>query len=135
MERRYAHNGKQVAAYATDLRPHGVEQMAELLYVRLASSIVDGGGTFSQYRSHDDVGRTRNGSLIEEHVTALQFAGLYLVHITLVIVYKLGTQVLESQEMGIEPASAYLVAAGFGNGSLSAPAEQRPNHQHAASER
>ena len=109
--------------------------MTELLDVWLTCRIVDGGGTFCQHRCHDDIGSTRNRSLIEQHIAALQLLGLNLIHIALLIMHKTGTQVLESQEMGIKTATAYLVATRLGDGSLAASAKQGSKHEHAATKR
>ena len=53
-------NGEQIAANAADFRAHGVEHIAQLLQVRLASSIVYRGCTFCQDSCHNDIGCARN---------------------------------------------------------------------------
>ena len=135
VKRLHAHDSKKVAAYAADLSAHGVEQMAELLDIRLAGCIIDGGGSLGKHRSHDDVGSTRNRSLVEQHIAALQFPGFYLIDIALVVVHELGTQTLESQEVGVETTAAYLVATRLGDGCLATASQQRTNHQHASTQR
>ena len=130
-----AHNGNQIAGNAADLSSHRIEQMAELLDIWFASRIVNGGSTFSQDRSHDDIGCSRNRSLIEQHIAALELLSLNLIHIALLIMDKGSTQILKSQEMGIETTTTYLVATRLGNSSLTTSAEQRTKHEHAAAER
>ncbi len=119
----HAHDGEQVAGDAADLCSHRIEQMAELLDIRFASCIVDGGSSLGQHGSHDDIGSTRNGSLIEQHIAALQLLCLNLIHIALLIMHEVGTQILETQEVGVETATTYLVATRLGNGSLATTAQ------------
>ena len=109
--------------------------MAELLDVWLTCRIVDGSGTFCQHRCHDDIGCTRNRSLIKQHIAALQLLGLNPIHIALLIMHKAGTQILESQEMGIKTATTNLVATRLGDGSLATSAKQRSKHEHTATKR
>ena len=45
---------------------------------------------------------------------------------------ELCTQPLETQEMGVQTAAAYLVATGLGNDSLTRTGQQRANHQYRA---
>ena len=61
-------DGEEVGGNAGDAGPHGVEELAELLNVGLAGSIVDGGNAPGEDSRHDDVGRAGNGRLIKEHV-------------------------------------------------------------------
>ncbi len=131
----HADDGDEVAANARDVGAHAVEQVAELLDVRLAGGVVDGGGAGGHDGGHDDVGRTRDRSLVEEHVGALQPFGLDVVDVLLIVVDELGAKVLEAEEMGVEAPPPYLVAAGLGNGCLAETAEQRPNHQHRTAQR
>ena len=46
--------------------------------------------------------------------------------------HKLGSQVLEAQEVRVETTATNLVATRLGNRSLSATAQERTDHEHAA---
>ena len=49
--------------------------------------------------------------------------------------YKLGTQVLESQEVSIQTTATNLVTTRLGNRSLATTPQQRTNHEHTATKR
>ena len=110
MQLLHTHDGEQIAGNATDLGTHRIEQMTELLDVWFTCSIVDGGGTFCQHRCHDDIGSTRNRSLIEEHIRALQMLCLDGEHLALVVADELRPKILESEEVGVQSAATNLVA-------------------------
>ena len=132
MQTFHTHDGEEVAGYAADACSHRIEQMAELLDIGFAGCIIDGGSTLGEHGSHDDIGSTRNGSLIEQHIAALQVVCLYLIDIALVIMHKLGSQIFETQEMRVETTATNLVATRLGNRSLSATTQERTDHEHAA---
>ena len=46
------------------------------------------------------------------------------------VVGEVPTEFLYAVEVYVEPASANLVAAGFGNDGVSAPSQQRTEHHH-----
>ena len=135
MQLLHTHDGEQIAGNATDLGTHRIEQVTELLDVWFAGCIIDGGGSLGKNRRHDDVGSTGNRSLIEQHIASLQLLGLYLIYIALLIVHKIGTQVLESQEVGIKTAAADFIATRLGDGSLAESSEQGSEHQYTATQR
>ena len=64
----YTFDVEEVGAHSSNLCAHAVEHVAELLQIRFAGSIVNGGLAFGHHCGHDDVGCTRYGCLIEEHV-------------------------------------------------------------------
>ena len=70
MQRGDASDGEQVAADACDVGSHAVEHVAELLDVGFAGGIIDGGSPLGEYGSHNNVGRTSDRSLVEQHVGA-----------------------------------------------------------------
>ena len=135
MQTLHAHDGEEIAGDTADACSHRIEQMAELLDIGFAGCIIDGGSTLGEHGSHDDIGGTRNGSLIEQHIAALQVVCLYLIDIALVIMHKLGSQIFETQEVSVETTATNLVATWLGNRSLSTTAQERTNHEHAATKR
>ena len=68
-------DGEQVAANAADLCAHPVEHFAKLLQVRLAGSVINGGGAIGHNGGHDDVGRACNGRLVQQHVHSAEIGG------------------------------------------------------------
>ncbi len=58
-------NGEQVGTDAADGSPHAVEQVAELLDIGFTGGIVDSGRAFGEHCRHNDIGRSRDRSLIE----------------------------------------------------------------------
>ena len=116
-----AFNGEQVGGDAADACAHAVEHAAQLLDVRLAGSVVDGGGATGQDGSHNDVGRAGDGGFVEKHISPLQSSrlrGRYLIDATLRHGVEVGTKALEAKEMRVEAPPPYLVAAGLGNDGL-----------------
>ena len=53
-----------------------------------------------------------------------------LVNIARFVEVEPGSEFLESQEMGVEPAPSDLIAAGLGHDSLAETCEQRSDHEH-----
>ena len=128
----HALDGQEVRADAADACSHAVEHVAQLLQIGLTGGVVDGGGALGQHGSHDDVGRTGDRGLVEQHVAALQLAGGNLVDIPLVDVLEACSEVFESQEVGVQAAPSYLVAPRLGDHGLAEARQQRTDEQHAA---
>ena len=57
-----------------------------------------------------------------------------LVDVASLVKHELGAEVLEPEEMGVKATAPYLVATGLGHGSLAETTEQRPVHQHRATQ-
>ena len=108
-----------------------VEHMAKLLDVWFAGCIIDSCGSFCCYCSHNDVGSTCYGSLVEEHIASIQAIGLDLINIALFVMNEVGSELIESKEMGVQASTTNLVASWFCHGSLTKTTEQRTNHEHA----
>ena len=126
---------EQVGCYSADVGSHGDEHTAELLYVRFACSIVYRCGTLGEHGGHDDVCRSRHRSLVEKHVGAFQSVGLYLEGVGPFAVYEFRPELLESEEVRVQPATAYLVSARLCHHRLAEAREQRTDHKHASPER
>ena len=134
MQAFHSNDGNQVGGNAADVGPHGVEQVAELLYIRFAGGVVDGGCSLSHHGSHDDVGSSRYRGLVEQHVAATQVLRLDMVNVALFFIYELCPQVLETQKVGVESAASNLVAPGFGNGCPAEAPEQGTDEQHTSAQ-
>ena len=106
--------------------------MAELLDVGFAGGIIDCRRSLGHDSGHDDVCRSRDRSLIEEHIGAAELLGFDMEYVfaLLVLMNEFGAQGLETQEVGVEPASTYLVASGLGYRCLTETTEQRTDGQH-----
>ena len=129
-ERLDALDGEQVRAYALNLGAHAVQHVAQLLHVRFAGSIIDGGNARRHDGSHDDVGRTGHRRLVQQHVGSLQLCGTDFIDAARLNLSELGTQLLETEEVGVQSATTNLVATRLGNDSLAHTRQQRTNHQH-----
>ena len=134
MEGIHANDGEEVTANTADLCAHLVEQMAQLLDIGFAGGIVDGGGALGKDGSHDDVGRTRYRSLIEQHVTALELVGMNLIDIPLLVEIELRTEVFEAKEVRVQTAPSNLVTTRLSHHSLAVASQQWTDHQYAASQ-
>ena len=128
-------DGEQVGGDAADACSHAAEHLAELLQVGLAGSVVDGCGALGHNGSHKDVGRARDGGLVEQHIGPSQSprlggrsCGRDLVDVMLGHITEVCPQSLESQEMGVEAPPSNLVATGLGNDSLAHACQQRSDH-------
>ena len=91
-----ANNGYQIAGNSTNIRPHPVQEVAQLLDIGLTSSIVNRRCPFREDRSHDDIRRTGDGSLIKQHITTFQFPGMDLIDISLFIPHELRAEMLKA---------------------------------------
>ena len=135
VQRGHANDGEQVGGDARDLCSHGVEQVAELLDVGFAGGVVDGCGALGHDGSHDDVGRARDRCLVEQHVGALEPSGLNVEDVASLLAHELCPELLEAQEVGVQPAPSDLVAAGFCDDGLAEAAQQRAYGEHGAAQR
>ena len=129
-------DAEQIAADALDLHTHTAQHAAELLNIRLASSIVDSSDAFGCGGSHDDVGRTGHRGLVEKHVASFKMIdGHKIVGLTLLVVAYHSSEFYESGYVGVHSAASDLVAARFGEISLTGAGQQRTHHQHRAAKR
>ena len=126
--------GEQVRGYARDACAHAVEHAAELLHVRLACGVVDGGEALGEDGGHDYVGGTRDGGLVEEHVASVETPGLDGEELVGLIEVEGCTELLEADEVGVETAAADLVTAGFGYVSDTETCQQGAYHHDRAAQ-
>lgn len=134
VERLYTVDSQQIGADTFDTCSHAVEHAAELPDVGFASGIVDGGGTLRQDGSHDDVRRTRDTRLIEQHVLARKLLCLKSVGCDGVVVGEGGTEVEHALEMGIQTAAAYLVPPRLGIDDLAETRQKRSDEHDRATQ-
>ena len=78
-----------------------VQHLTQLLDVGFTGSVIDGGGTLGKDGCHDNIGRTSHRGLVEQHIVSLQLLGCDLIDITSLDTVELGTQLLETEEVGI----------------------------------
>lgn len=131
----HAFDGEEVGGDAADFRSHAVEHFAELLYVGLAGGVVDGGCSVCQHGGHDDVGRSRDGGFVEEHVAAfeptfredVEGAGCF-------VVFEFCTQFLEPVEMRVEAAATDFVAAWAGDDGVAKAGNEGAKEEHTAAQ-
>ena len=102
-----------------------------MLYVWLASGIVDCCCAFGECSGHYYICRTRHAGLVKQHVCSVQRVAplflvsivigqcLYLINVLFVVEFEMCTEVFESEEVRVESATTYLVASGFCHNSLS----------------
>ena len=120
---------EQVRGDARNLRAHSVEHFAQLLEVRFAGRVVDRRPAFGHHGGHHDVGRAGHRRLVQQHVGSLQLPAFDHEELVGDVEVELRAEFLESEEMGVEPASADLVAARLGDVSLAEPRQHRAD-QH-----
>ena len=132
----YAGDGQEVGAHALYLCAHLVEKAAELLDVRFAGSVVDGGDALGQHGGHHDVGRAGDGSLVQEHIAAFQalLRGAEVIGAHYGVVLHRGAEAHHAVEVGVHPAAADLVAAGLGEECPSETAQERSDEHHGAAQ-
>ena len=106
-------NGEKVGTHALNPGSHIVEHGAELIYIRLAGGIHNGGSAFGKHGGHNDVGRSGNRGLVEQHVAAFERRSSNLIAST--AVNHFGTQLLHTQKVSVESAASYLVSSRLGN--------------------
>ena len=129
----HAVDDEQVRRDARDQRAHAVQHPAELLDIRFAGGVVDRRAPLGQYGGHHDIGRAGHRRLVEQHVAAFQAAALDGKEIGSRIEVELGAQLLKTEEMGVEPTPADLIASGLGNIAHAEAGQQRAdNHYRAA---
>ena len=113
-ERLDALDGQQVRGDARDACAHAVEHLAQLLQVGLAGGVVDRREALGHHGGHHDVGRTGHRCFVQQHVGSFQLAAFDHEKFVGDVEIELRTQLLEPEEVGIQPPPADFVAAGFG---------------------
>ena len=131
MQMLHSNDSDKIRGYAANIGSHMVEHMAKLLNVWFTGCIIDSCGSLCCYCSHNDVGSTGYGSLVEKHIASLQAIGLDLINIAFFVVNEVGSELIESKEMGVQASTTNLVASWFCHGSLAKTTEQRTYHEHA----
>ena len=90
------------------LRPHRHQAAGEVLHVRLAGGVAQDRASLGRHRRHERVLGAGDARLVEEDVGADEALGLELVAVAHV---DRGAELLQRQEVGIDPAPADDVAA------------------------
>lgn len=99
MQRGDALNGDAIGADAVDAAAHGIEQVAELLHVRLAGGIVDIGGAFGEDGRHDDVGGAGYGWLIKQDLMPDELFGAEVEEVLLFVVSEFDAEAFEAADV------------------------------------
>ena len=135
----FAHtlDGEEIGADALDVGTHTREHTAELLEIRLAGSIVDGGGAFGADGSHDDVGGAGDGSFVEQHIASREvtMGGLDAIEVAFGVVGELGAESLEADEVGVETSTTDLVTTGLGQQGMSEARDKRTEEHYRTTQR
>src|SRR5687768_1867276 len=92
----------EVGTDTADLCAHSVKHKAKLLQVRFTCGVVDGRRPLSQNRCHDDVGRTCNRGLVEQHVTSFQVRTVYCEKVLSRIEVEFRPKLLKSKEVSVK---------------------------------
>ena len=127
-------DGEEIGAYTPHAPAHCLKQARGLLHVGLAGGVVYGGSALGHYGGHYYVGRAGDRSLVEEHVGAAELIGLHLEKRGVGIVTEAGPEFFETYEVGVEAATAYLVAPRLGCVAASEACQKRPQHHYGATE-
>ena len=114
VKRFHAMDCQQIGADAFYLSTHSAQHSAQLLDIGLTSRIVYGRGAFCEDCGHDYVGCSGHRSLVEKHVGAFEFVGPDFVGVLLGVVFKFSSELVYTDEVGVEASAAYLVASGLG---------------------
>ncbi len=125
---------EQIAADAADAGAHAVEHPAQLLDIRLAGGIINSSNSLGHHRGHDNIGRSRNRRLVEQHVGAFQTGRFQVEEAFVGVVSKFGAQLFKTDDMGVQPAPADLLSAGFGNKGLAKTGQHGSGHHDRASQ-
>ena len=91
-----------------DLGAHGHQAAGQILHVRLAGGVAEHGAALGHDRGHQRVLGAGDARLVEEDVVALELLGLELVAVAH---HDRGAEMLEREEVGVDPAAADDVAA------------------------
>ena len=108
------------------LRAERDQEMREILHMRLGRGIAQIGGAVRRDRRDQRVLGRRDAGLVEKDVGALELRGAKLQPVGR---GHGGAELLEGQEMGVEPAPSNDVAAGRRQRHLAAAGEQRARQQ------
>ena len=126
----YAFDGKQVRCDTRNLSSHAIQHPAQLLQIRFTGCIVNRCHPFGQYSSHHNIGRTGHRSLIQQHISAFQLLGIDTKTTIHGIIFKRGTQFLNTQEVRIQTATSDFITTRFRNHCLSEASYQRAYQHH-----
>ncbi len=121
----YALYLQEIGTHAVDLRPHAGQHAAKLQHVGFAGGVENDGGPFCQDGSHDDVGRSRDGCLVQKHVASPQVLPFHVESVFLLVVRDVRAQVLETGKMRVQVPAADLVAARLGYDGVADTGQER----------
>ena len=132
----HAVDPQEVGAHAVDERAHPVEHLAQLLQVRLAGGVVDGGRAPRKDGGHHDIGRTGHGSLVQQHIAAGQpVLGGQMERTAGGVILHVGAQGDHAREVRVHAPAADLVAARLREPRVPEAAQQRSHDHHRPAER
>ena len=129
-ERLHTIDLQEIGTYSIDLCTHLHKHPAKLLQVWLAGSIIDSGLTFRKTCSHDDIGCTGHRRLIQKHVLSLQrlaFRHMEIERLLVEVILLRRTEIHETHDMGIHPATADLIPAWLREKRTSETGQKRSN--------
>jgi len=128
LELRHALDNQQIGADARNVGPHGLKHPAQLLDVGFAGGMVQGSGSFSQYRCHDYVGCSGYRGFIEKDVGSTEFPGFHKETSREGFVGKGCAQFFKTQKVGVQPAASDFVASGLGDEAPAAACQKWSDH-------
>ena len=127
-------NGQQIGSDARDFGTHPVQHPAQLLYIRFTGRIVNRGDSFGQHCRHNNIGRTCDRCLIQQHIRTFQLVSSNTKTTFRCIVIKRSTQFLNTQEMGIQTPATNLVTSRLGNHCFPKTGNQRTDQHDRATQ-
>ncbi len=123
----HAFDGEEVGCDAADFRSHAVEQAAELLQVRFAGSVVDGGSAFGKYGGHHYIGGSGDGCFVEQHIVTAKLVGGDFVDSTFLVVAEIRAQGLNADKVSVQATTTDFVSTRFGYQCFAEACNHRPD--------
>ena len=119
-------DGDRVRADPLDRRAHRDEKLGEVLHVRLARGVAEGGRARGQARRHERVLRSGDARLVEEDIGAAQ--PLRAQHVLVADLHD-RSELLQGEKVRIDATPADDIAARGRQSDAAASREERPREQ------
>ena len=110
----HAFDSKEITSYSADFSSHGIEHLAQLLHIRLASGVIDSGCSFCQHGRHNDVRSTGDRRFVKQHIRTFEMLAEKTVCQQVFVVAESRAEIHHALEMRVQTPATDFVSTRLG---------------------